>query len=111
MNAHEFLCGSTDLDEGQFRESRATIDGEVRYLILTRHQDAVRAWLNVCPHQGRPLNWAPDQFLTDGNGNLVCAAHGAVFECDQGRCVSGPCRNASLTAVEIEEREGFVRLK
>ncbi len=110
MNNDEFLCISTDLNEGQFREVRTTISSQTRFLVLTRFKGQPRAWLNVCPHQGRSLNWAPDQFLTDSDGHLVCAAHGAVFECAQGRCISGPCLNASLTAVAVEEREGIIRL-
>jgi len=110
LNETEFLCKSDDLAEGQFREARVKTDNETRFLVLTRHNGDVRAWLNVCPHQGRSLNWAPDQFLTDDEGHLVCAAHGAVFECDEGRCISGPCKNASLTAVAVEEGEGAIRV-
>lgn len=110
MNETEFLCKSGELAEGQFREARTSMGDETRFLVLTRHNGEVRAWLNVCPHQGRSLNWAPDQFLTDAEGHLVCAAHGAVFECDEGRCISGPCKNASLTAVAVEESEDTIRL-
>lgn len=73
-------------------------------LILTRHGGIVHGWLNVCPHQGRALNWAPGRFLTDDQGRLVCAAHGAVFTLPGGQCVGGPCRGAALTQVDINER-------
>jgi nitrite reductase/ring-hydroxylating ferredoxin subunit len=67
--------------------------------------------MNVCPHQGRPLNWAPNQFLKDDAGRLVCAAHGAVFELETGRCVSGPCQNAGLTALDVQEDAAEVRVR
>ncbi|MCM2355602.1 MAG: Rieske (2Fe-2S) protein, partial [Arenimonas sp.] len=65
-----------------------------------RAGDSLRAWLNICPHAGRRLDWAPGKFLVD-QGRLVCAAHGASFELGAGVCVAGPCRGASLTAVAV----------
>lgn len=105
-----FLLASESLAEGEFREARAETARGVRWLVLTRRHGAVRAWLNVCPHAGRPLNWAPDRFLTDPHGQLVCAVHGATFEPDHGECVAGPCRGAALNAVAVIERDGAIRL-
>lgn len=111
-----FLCLSDEVAEGQYREFRvkpsstSTSDGPVD-LIVTRHQGLPRAWFNVCPHQGRSLNISPDRFLTDEHNQLVCCVHGAVFEPDQGRCVSGPCLNAHLKAVAITEMDGKIELK
>lgn len=82
-------------------ETEVRIAGEPASLILRRQGERVQAWLNVCPHAGRRLDWAPGRFLLD-QGRLVCAAHGAMFELEEGRCVSGPCRGASLVAVAVE---------
>jgi nitrite reductase/ring-hydroxylating ferredoxin subunit len=82
-------------------EIEVEIDGEPQSLIVRRHGDHVRAWLNICPHAGRRLDWAPGRFLVD-QGRLVCAAHGAIFEMEHGECVAGPCRGASLVAVAVE---------
>lgn len=85
------------------------MDGErPSFLILMRREDRIFAYLNVCPHAGRPLNWAPDQFLFTPDDQLVCAAHGATFEPDSGICVLGPCLGARLTPFEIEVRDGQV---
>jgi nitrite reductase/ring-hydroxylating ferredoxin subunit len=111
VNRPEFLCDAEVLGEGQFCELATEIAGQPTFLVATRHCGQPRAWLNVCPHQGRELNWAPNRFLTDEQGHLVCAAHGAVFEPEQGRCISGPCRNAYLEAIEIEERNQKIYLK
>ncbi len=81
-------------------ETEALVDGEVQSLVLRRQGERVQAWLNVCPHAGRRLDWAPGRFLLD-KGHLVCAAHGASFELEQGLCVSGPCRGQSLVAVAV----------
>ena len=68
------------LAPGSLSEVEASVDGDAESLIL--HRDAagnVRAWLNVCPHAGRRLDWAPGQFLRGKQGELVCAVHGASF--------------------------------
>ena len=36
---------------------------------------------------------------------LVCAAHGALYEPDTGRCVAGPCLGARLVGLRVRERE------
>lgn len=105
MNASVFLCHADKIEEGRFSEHQLTLDDEPVYLVATRLRGEPRAWHNVCPHQGRALNFAPDRFLTDKHGHLVCAAHGAVFEPDEGRCVSGPCRNACLKAIALTETD------
>ncbi len=99
-----------DIAEGGFAEVEATIDGDAESLVLYRLGDEVRAWLNVCPHAGRRLDWAPGQFLKSKDGHLVCAAHGASFELDRGDCVAGPCRGDALRAVQVQVRDGEVWL-
>ena len=88
----------------------AVIDGDAETLVLYRDGDAVRAWLNVCPHAGRALDWAPGQFLKSREGHLVCAVHGASFELEGGICVAGPCKGDSLRAVPVLVRDGKVLL-
>jgi nitrite reductase/ring-hydroxylating ferredoxin subunit len=51
-----------------------------------------------------PLDWWPNEFLTDDGRHLVCATHGAVFEPDTGRCVEGPCPGARLDPLPIQTR-------
>lgn len=87
------------------------VDGDAESLIL--HRDAaggVRAWLNVCPHAGRRLDWSPGQFLRSKDGLLVCAVHGASFDLASGVCVAGPCRGESLREVAVHCDDGEVRL-
>lgn len=79
----------------------ALIDGQTEALIVFREGDAVRAWLNICPHAGRRLDWSPGRFLQGKDGSLICAAHGASFELGRGDCTAGPCRGQSLRAVPV----------
>ncbi|MFT4180197.1 MAG: Rieske (2Fe-2S) protein [Thermomonas sp.] len=89
----------------------AVLDGDAQSLILHRDADgAVRAWLNVCPHAGRRLDWAPGKFMRNKQGQLVCAAHGATFDLASGECVAGPCRGECLRAVPVHCADGEVRL-
>lgn len=104
------LSALNDIADGGFAEVEATIDGDAESLVLYRLGDEVRAWLNVCPHAGRRLDWAPGQFLKSKDGHLVCAAHGASFELDRGDCVAGPCRGDALRAVQVQVRDGAVWL-
>jgi len=104
-----FLCAVNELSEGQYREFQIDHDGEPVWLIVTRHRGQPRAWYNLCPHQGRPLNFAPNRFLTDDNNHLVCAHHGAVFDPGSGACIAGPCKNAELRKVAIVESKGQIR--
>ncbi|QDW66303.1 Rieske (2Fe-2S) protein [Luteimonas granuli] len=93
------------LPAGGFAEAEAPVDGVAESLILHRAADgAVRAWLNVCPHAGRRLDWAPGRFLVSKTGLLVCAVHGASFETVGGVCEAGPCRGDALRPVPVEVR-------
>lgn len=80
------------------------------YIALFLAGGEVRAYLNTCPHQGRSLNFAADEFLFGPDGRLICPHHGACFTIDTGECVEGPCKGAALKAVEVEVRDGMVCL-
>jgi len=99
------------IPDGGFAEVEAVVDGDAESLILHREGGEVRAWLNVCPHAGRRLDWSPGQFLKSKDGLLVCAAHGASFELVNGECVAGPCRGEALRDVRVEVRDGAIILR
>ena len=106
------LARIAQIEDGGFLEVEAMLEGgDAESLILHRDGDAVRAWLNVCPHAGRRLDWAPGRFLKSKAGELVCAVHGATFELQDGVCVAGPCRGDSLRAVAVEIVDGKVCLR
>ena len=99
-----------DIPDGGASEVWLDPDDPGSSVVLLRQGDLVRAYRNLCPHAGRFLNWAPGRFLFDA-GRLVCAAHGAVFEVDDGRCVDGPCRGSQLVPVAmVDLGDGRVRV-
>lgn len=104
------LLSLSQLADGAFAEAEAVIEGDPESLILYRDGDVVRAWLNICPHAGRRLDWAPGQFLRSREGHLVCAVHGATFETTGGSCIAGPCRGDALRPVAVVVRDGQVVL-
>ena len=104
------LIALDSIEDGGFAEVEALVGGDAESLIVHRVGANARAWLNVCPHAGRRLDWAPGQFLKSKDGHLVCAAHGASFELVRGDCVAGPCRGDSLRRVAVEIRDGEVWL-
>ncbi len=100
------LCAFDDIpDQGAIE---VEIDGDS--LVVLRYGTQVTAFHNICPHAGRPLNWAPGKFLLSA-GQLVCAAHGASFKPENGECIGGPCRGQSLKAVNIALFDGDVWMR
>lgn len=108
---HKVLLRVEGVPLNGLHEIEAVLDGDAESLIVHRDaQGRVRAWLNVCPHAGRRLDWAPGEFLRSKEGLLVCAVHGASFELASGECVAGPCRGESLREVAVHCVDGEVRL-
>lgn len=75
-------------------------DDEASSVVVLRQDRQVFAYRNICPHAGRSLNLAPGRFILD-TAYLLCAVHGAVFQINDGLCVGGPCRGASLSALTV----------
>lgn len=109
LTKSERLCAFSDIPDGAAHEVIATIQGSCESLILLRRGESVAAFLNICPHAGRRLDWAPGRFIID-QGFLVCASHGACFSVPDGLCISGPCRGQTLTELPIQVRDGNVFL-
>jgi nitrite reductase/ring-hydroxylating ferredoxin subunit len=104
------VCRLTELQAGTVRAfTLGAGDWPLRGFVL-RCGEAVRGYVNRCPHAGHPLNLLPGRFLTPDGTLLLCSAHGALFEKATGYCVAGPCAGGSLTPVALEIRAGYVLL-
>jgi nitrite reductase/ring-hydroxylating ferredoxin subunit len=101
--AWQRLCAVTDIPDAGAIECELQSES----LVVLRYGQDVHAYLNVCPHAGRALNWAPGKFLLS-HGQLVCAAHGAAFKPESGECFGGPCRGQSLVRCALLLRDGAV---
>lgn len=96
------ICKTSQLEAGRGLSASVIVDGQPLDIAVFLYGGSVVAYLNVCAHQGRPLNWAENEFLFDEQGHLVCAHHGACFDLRSGVCTQGPCRGASLNRMPVE---------
>ena len=102
-----YLCRLEDIPDGGVLGVDPP-DPEGEPLLLARSGNSVQAWLNVCPHAGRRMDYAPGLFLVKDD-KLTCAVHGATFALrEAGLCVAGPCRGQSLVVVRVQVRDGVV---
>ena len=103
----KMLCAIEEIPDGGVtaRDVESSTGGFS--VMLTRIRGDVRAFHNECPHAARRLDWAPGRFLVEGD-TVVCAAHGAQFLLDSGRCVGGPCSGAGLKPIEVTIESGEV---
>lgn len=65
------------------------------------HNGSLYAFHNRCPHWGVDLDMGEGSFYSDVAGYVFCRNHGALFEADTGRCVSGPCQGETLERFEV----------
>ena len=86
------------------------LDGP-RAIFVVRKGQSVRGYVNACPHQGTPLDWRPQGFMSEDGRHIQCTTHGALFEIENGRCIAGPCAGDGLTAVALTvDDDGVVSL-
>ncbi len=72
-------------------------------VFVVRKGDALYAYRDACPHiNGARMAWRKDAYLDVNRTSIVCAAHGARFEIETGRCTLGPCLGQSLERVDVE---------
>jgi nitrite reductase/ring-hydroxylating ferredoxin subunit len=105
------LCALDDVPEGTSRGFDPWSDGYDTMLVV-RHGGRLYAWRDACPHFGdTPMAWRKDSYLNAERTRIVCAAHGAQFEIETGKCTLGPCLGQSLQPVEVitTEQQVFVR--
>lgn len=79
-------------------------------VFVVKKDSALYAYRDLCPHYGNTqLPWKKDEYLDRAGEVIVCAAHGARFDIESGKCISGPCLGQSLTAVTLHvSNDGYV---
>ena len=99
--AGRVLCRLDDIEDGQGKGFTLGAGPGAREIFVVREDGQVFGYVNSCPHLGTPLNWQDDRFISDDSGLILCATHGALFEIEDGACVSGPCAGEALEAVPL----------
>lgn len=78
-------------------------------ILVTRQGDRVAAFRNKCSHAGYPLQRADGRVMLQEGRYLVCAAHGASFNIENGACAGGPCSNGdALERIAIVIQGGVI---
>ena len=103
------VCALAQVPDGGATAMDAVLAEGEESLILLRRGGQINGYLNICPHAGNRLDYAPGKFLLK-NDSLICAVHGAVFNQADGLCTGGPCRGQSLRAVPLHVVDGLVCL-
>lgn len=69
------------------------------------------AYQNECMHLSVELDWNENDFLDDEGKYIVCATHGAIYNPEDGNCVSGPCQGKKLKKIAFKEQADKIILK
>lgn len=109
QDVSEALIEPEAVPEGQLMALALAAGGHAAAVLALRRGAVLQVWHNVCPHAGRRLDYAPGRFLLH-DGRLVCAAHGAQFSLEDGRCVDGPGRGGGLAALPVTPVAGGWRV-
>jgi nitrite reductase/ring-hydroxylating ferredoxin subunit len=110
IDTMRIICRLSDLqDPGARGFALGGGDWPLRGFVV-RRGDQVSAFVNRCPHQGHPLNWQPDRFLSPDGSVILCSSHGALFDTTDGACIAGPCAGRSLERLQLRIEAGLVIL-
>lgn len=108
LDLRRAICRRDELSDPGAREfTLGSGDWPLRGFVV-RRGDVLRAFVNFCPHAGFPLNWQPHEFLAPEAPMILCSMHGALFEMDSGRCVSGPCEGLALRPIPLQVDGNYV---
>ncbi len=100
------LCAARDIGEGRARGFDLDDDGQDTIFVV-RVAGKLRAWRNVCPHQGAAMALSRDVYLNAAGDRIMCYAHGAEFDPESGMCLAGPCLGRRLRSIKTEiDEEG-----
>jgi len=108
------ICAASDIPTGEARAfdlARLDEGGQskpYRIVVVKNQTGECFGYVNACPHQGVWLNIGAGTFFDDAGALLKCGRHGAKFEIDSGKCVSGECEGAQLDQVPVAVIDGDV---
>lgn len=105
------LCRLDEIAEGGARGFSLGSADVRRDIFVVRAHGQVHGFVDSCPHQGTPLAFLPDRFLTRDGRQILCSTHGARFEIATGLCVAGPCRGRSLQRLPVTVDNGLILLE
>ncbi|MDC3076165.1 Rieske (2Fe-2S) protein [Paracoccaceae bacterium] len=108
MNNVISIINSEELDElGALMVDLPQNSDGLKVLVI-RFEGKVSAWINSCPHDGRPLCRDPIFLWEKKRKLLQCMNHQALFNANTGICEEGPCKGESLTGLITKEKNNQI---
>lgn len=105
------ICASAELEEGgQGACFDVVRHGQAVPAFAVRYHGRIQGYLNQCGHIPAPLDFQPGAFFDLTGTMLICSVHGALYDPQTGRCLSGRCQSRGLTPLSLVERDGAVYL-
>jgi nitrite reductase/ring-hydroxylating ferredoxin subunit len=71
-------------------------------ILLLRQGDALRVYVNACPHQFLPLDHKGNRLLSEDGKIIRCTSHGAGFSVATGEGIEGHGIGECLDAIPVE---------
>ncbi len=102
------LCRLDELDDPDARGFTFGEGTAREEIFIVRRGDQIFGYVNSCPHQGTPLEFQADRFLTRDGREIMCSTHGARFDIATGLCVLGPCAGQKLESIAVSVSNGIV---
>jgi len=110
-NCDRVICDSSSLEsEGLGHKFVVQHSGQQLNTFVLRFRGNVYGYLNQCPHLFLELDYEEGEFFDISGDYIICANHGALFEPESGKCVSGPCYESSLEPIPVIESDSVVML-
>lgn len=94
--------------DGAARGFVLEIGGRRFHGFVVREGEAVRGYVDRCPHMSVPLARELDAYMSPLSRYIACGWHGALFRVEDGVCVGGPCVGRSLIAWPVAVRDGAI---
>lgn len=102
------LCAVDDVPEDGSQAFIAELGERQVAVMVIRKGDGVFVYENSCPHIGAPLDFISGQFLNPERTHIMCSTHAALFQIEDGFCISGPCEGDRLPPIQVEVRDGAI---
>ncbi len=96
------LCELAEIPDDGSAGFDLEIDDKTIRLMAIRRGERVYVYENSCPHRGLTLDFKPGQFLDAEKKRILCSNHIALFQIEDGLCIEGPCRGASLKKFSVK---------
>jgi len=99
------LANVEDIKDDVWHEFSLQVNKSLLSIMLLKQKEQYFAFKNCCPHQGRRMDYASGKFLISESGTIICPAHGAEFQANDGLCIGGPCLGQSLEKINIKTND------